>query len=110
MMQQQINYHMCPKFEKAFYILGKKWNGLLIDVLLSQPAGVRFSELASCVNKCSDRVVAERLRELEANHIVKKVKSDDGKRYLYQLSEQGKDLASVINQAHRWAEKWIECR
>ncbi len=29
-----MDFSLCPKFEKGFQILGKKWNGLIIDVLL----------------------------------------------------------------------------
>ena len=32
----QTEFTLCPKFEKTFSILGKKWNGLIIDVLLEK--------------------------------------------------------------------------
>lgn len=29
-------YTLCPKFTKTFGILGRKWNGLIIEVLLEK--------------------------------------------------------------------------
>jgi Predicted transcriptional regulators len=35
---------LCPKFTQTFMMLGKKWNGLIIEVLLEQPT-LRFKAL-----------------------------------------------------------------
>ncbi len=57
-------FELCPKFEHLFDILGKKWNGLILEVLTS--AGPqRFRDLSRSVTKCSDRVLVERLKNLE---------------------------------------------
>ena len=55
---------LCPKFTQTFMMLGKKWNGLIIEVLLEQPT-LRFKDIAGAITKCSDRVLCERLKELE---------------------------------------------
>ena len=60
---------ICPKFSKTFGILGRKWNGLIIDVLL-EDGPQRFKNLASKISKCSDRILVERLRELENEEII----------------------------------------
>ncbi len=109
---EKKEYHMCPKFEKTFSILGKKWNGLIIDVLLSDEPK-RFKDIASKVNKCSDRVMVERLKELEKEGIVEKTTREGCCRELYQLTAQGRDLATVMEDAHAWANKWYtleDCR
>ena len=54
---------ICPKFEQTFSILGKKWTGLIIDVLLDGPR--RFKDISSAISGVSDRVLVERLKELE---------------------------------------------
>ena len=50
MIKVESDYALCPKFEKAFSILGKKWNGLIIDVLL-EDGKQRFVELANCLQR-----------------------------------------------------------
>jgi DNA-binding HxlR family transcriptional regulator len=53
---------MCPKFEKTFNMLGKKWTGLIIKVLLNGPK--RFSEIRLLIPELSDRMLTERFKEL----------------------------------------------
>ena len=50
MIKVETDYALCPKFEKAFSILGKKWNGLIIDVLL-EDGKQRFVDLAKKIPK-----------------------------------------------------------
>ena len=102
---QESTYHMCPKFAKTFGILGKKWNGLIIDVLLAE-GPQRFKDIASKVDKCSDRVMVERLKELEGEGLVEKIPSEGCCRESYQLTKQGQDLAEVMGAVHAWANKW----
>lgn len=102
---------LCPKFEKTFGILGKKWNGLIIDVLLTE-GSQRFKDLALKVDKCSDRVLVERLRELQDDGLISRQIAADG-RPTYQLTQQGEDLRPIMSEIHSWAEKWFslaDCR
>lgn len=98
-------FKLCPKFEKTFGILGKKWNGLIIDVLLNE-GPQRFKDLALKVEKCSDRVLVERLRELQEDGLVLRQVATDG-RPIYCLTAQGEDLRPIMEGIHTWAEKWF---
>ncbi|WP_281165077.1 winged helix-turn-helix transcriptional regulator [Liquorilactobacillus sicerae] len=99
-----VDFKVCPKFEKTFGILGKKWNGLIIDVLLNE-GPQRFKELTAKISKCSDRVLVERLRELEEDGIISRELVSDC-RPVYKLTKQGLDLSQVMIDIHKWAEKW----
>ncbi|MGX7328764.1 winged helix-turn-helix transcriptional regulator [Enterococcus bulliens] len=99
METKKVNYTLCPRFEKAFSILGKKWNGLIIDVLLEEH-GQRFVELSKTIPMLSDRVLAERLKELEEEQIVQK---ND---HLYSLTEKGIALHESFDSVKRWSEEW----
>ena len=101
-------FKICPKFEKTFGILGKKWNGLIIEVLLTQ-GPQRFKDLSQKIDKCSDRVLTERLKELENENLIKKVSTDKGCRMCYCLTLQGEDLKDIMQAVHIWAEKWYSC-
>lgn len=100
------SFTLCPKFEKTFSILGKKWNGLIIEVLLNEGA-VRFKDLVSSVSKCSDRVLVERLKELENEGIVERNTYDDSSRVDYSLTDKGQELGPVMEAAHQWGDKWF---
>lgn len=109
MMEQieTINFSLCPKFEKGFQILGKKWNGLIIDVLL-EDGPKRFVDIAAMIPEVSDRVLTERLKELEAEGIVTRVVAcGSQKRMDYCLTSKGEALENVMNEIHQWGDTWI---
>ena len=97
---------MCPRYERAIQLLGKRWTGLLLDALLRGPQ--RFCELTSAVEGLSDRVLSDRLRELEVEGIVERIVYPHiPVRVEYQLTEKGKALAPVVDAIHAWAEEWV---
>ncbi|AQS53338.1 HTH-type transcriptional regulator YodB [Jeotgalibaca dankookensis] len=97
---------ICPKFEKAFMILGKKWSGLIIEVLLTGDR--RFKEIAAEIPDVSDRVLVERLKELEEKGIVIRTERTEGLvKVMYGLSQKGKDLEVVMKEIQNWSDKWI---
>jgi DNA-binding HxlR family transcriptional regulator len=96
----------CPRYEHAIQILGKRWTGLLLNALMDGPR--RFCELTSLVDGLSDRVLSDRLRELEAEDIVKRVVYPNiPVRVEYQLTAKGLALKPVIDAIHQWAQEWI---
>ena len=104
---QQTDYAMCPRYEHAIQLLGKRWTGLILDTLLRGPR--RFCEMTAAVEGLSDRVLSDRLRELEAECIIERVVYPQiPVRVEYRLTDRGQDLKPVIQAIHVWAEKWIE--
>jgi len=98
---------MCPRYEHATQLLGKRWTGLLMDASLRGSS--RFCELTYLVEGLSDRVLSDRLRELEAEGIVKRVVFPHiPVRVEYQLTEKGLALRPVIDAIHAWAAEWVE--
>jgi len=110
--ENEVTKVICPKFEQTFSILGKKWTGLIIDVLLEGPR--RFKDLAQTIDGVSDRVLVERLKELENQNIITKEMDDtcdisSG----YRLTDKGYALQSVMDEVQGWANNWItdeECQ
>jgi len=69
----------------------------------------RFCELTTVVEGLSDRVLSDRLRELEMEGILNRVVYPQiPVRVEYQLTEKGHALKPVIDAIHAWAECWIE--
>ncbi|MBW9171422.1 helix-turn-helix transcriptional regulator [Clostridium estertheticum] len=100
-------FHLCPRFEAAFQILGKRWTGLIIRSLLS--GSKRFSELQEIIPALSSRVLTERFKELEELGIVtRSVYPEMPVRIEYGLTEKGKDLEKTMDEIQKWAEKWAD--
>lgn len=99
-------YQMCPRYEHAIQLLGKRWTGLILDSLMDGPR--RFCELTSTVEGLSDRVLSDRLRELESEGIIERIVYPNiPVRVEYRLTGKGRDLRPVVQAIHEWAQQWI---
>ena len=97
---------ICPKFHKAIELVGSRWTGAVLQVLMGGPA--RFSTIRSAVGDISDRMLSERLRELEREAIVSRtVLPDPPVRVEYALTEKGQELHTTLAAVARWAERWV---
>jgi Predicted transcriptional regulators len=98
-------YQMCPKFEAAFELLGKKWTGLIIRTLMSGQN--RFSDIQEAIPSMSARMLTERFKELEKEGIViRKVYPEVPVRIEYELTEKGFEFKAAMDEIQKWAEKW----
>ena len=87
-------------------LIGKRWTGAVVRALIARPA--RFNHLLSGIPGISDRVLTERLRELELESIVERL-VDPGPpvRVSYRLTQRGLALAPVLAAVDCWADEWI---
>lgn len=98
---------MCPKYEVAMDIIGKKWTGLIIRVLMDGPK--RFKDIKSQIPEMSDRMLTERMKELESVGIVKRnVYPETPVRIEYSLTDKGNSLKSIIHAIQDWSEQWVD--
>lgn len=96
----------CPVFHRAVELIGRRWNGAIMRALFAGAA--RFSELTESIPELSDRMLSERLKELEAEGLVTRtVLPDTPVRIEYRLTEKGRALAPVLEAISDWAEEWI---
>lgn len=96
---------LCPRFHKAVELIGKRWTGAILRVL--QGGRARFNVIATAIPDMSDRMLAERLRELEHEGIVVRlVIPESPVRVEYELSEKGRALDETFCAIARWAEAW----
>jgi DNA-binding HxlR family transcriptional regulator len=97
----------CPRFHKAIELIGRRWTGAVIRVLLGGPR--RFNELLAAVPGISDRLLTERLRELEAEGLIRRdVQPGSPVRVVYSLTCAGAELQVALDALGQWAERWIE--
>ena len=97
----------CPRFQYAIELIGRRWVGAIVRVLVSGPA--RFNEILTAVPGLSDRLLTERLRELEREGIVTRtVSTERPVRVTYELTECGRSLDAILSDISHWAETWVE--
>jgi DNA-binding HxlR family transcriptional regulator len=97
----------CPLFHEAVELVGKRWTGAILKVLLDGPA--RFSEIAQAVPQLSDRLLSERMKELEARGLVERtVYPGPPVRVEYTLSDMGRDLEPALDQLQAWGRRWLK--
>ena len=98
---------VCARFHHAVELIGRRWSGAIISLMLQGPQC--FNEMLAAVPGLSDRLLTERLRELEAEGLVRRtVLPGPPVRVSYELTEAGKNLEPVIESLGRWAERWVK--
>ena len=97
---------LCSRFHRASELIGRRWTGAIIFVLLKSRC--RFATLRGAVPEITDRMLSERLQELEQEGILERtVIPDTPVRVEYALTRKGRALASTIDAIADWAHKWI---
>ena len=98
---------VCTRFHHAVELIGRRWSGAIISSMMTQPRC--FNEFLSAVPGLSDRLLTERLRELESEGLVRRtVIAGPPVRVSYELTQSGKDLEPVIDALGQWAERWVK--
>ena len=96
---------LCTQFHKAIELIGRKWTGAIVFLLLKGPS--RFTTLREAIPDITDRMLSERLQELEREAIVeRKVFPETPVRVEYTLTRKGRALASTVDSIADWAHKW----
>jgi DNA-binding HxlR family transcriptional regulator len=97
----------CALYHRAVELIGKRWTGAILLVLLDGP--LRFSEVRQLVPDLSDRLLSERMKELEAEGIVERRVFDGGPvRVEYALTRKGHALEPVVRGLKSWANSWLD--
>ena len=97
----------CPKYHQAIELIGRRWTGAIVSVLLRRGA-LRFCEIAEAVPELSDRLLSERMKELERHGVgVRTERPGRPVRVEYELTEMGRALAPAVYELERWARRWL---
>lgn len=96
---------ICARYQRAADLLSKRWTALIIRALLPGPR--RFTQLTEAITGLSDRLLSQRLKELEAVGIVsRQVYPEVPVRVEYALTSKGYDLERVVAELQHWADRW----
>ena len=96
----------CPLYHEAVELVGRRWTGAILRVLMDGP--LRFSEVAQAIPELSDRLLSERMKELESRGLVERTVIDGRPlRVRYELSEMGRELEPALAEIENWARRWL---
>jgi DNA-binding HxlR family transcriptional regulator len=96
----------CGLYHRAVELIGKRWTGAIVLVLLDGP--LHFSGIRQLVPELSDRLLSERLKELEAEGVVaRKVLDGTPVRVEYSLTEKGEALEPAVRALKDWGREWL---
>lgn len=95
----------CPAYHHAIELIGRRWSGVIIRAMIH--GATRFSDIHAAIPGISDRLISERLKELEAEGVVvRTVVPSTPVRVDYALTEKGRALGDVVAAVATWAEVW----
>jgi DNA-binding HxlR family transcriptional regulator len=93
----------CPT-EFALTVLGGKWKTIIIAYLSERPC--HYGELRQLLPGLSDKVLTERLQDLQRSGLVTRGKSAMSKsRRSYVLTARGATLRPILTDLYRWGSK-----
>jgi DNA-binding HxlR family transcriptional regulator len=96
----------CSLYHQAIELVGKRWTGAILLVLMDGP--LHFSGIRHLVPELSDRLLSERLKELEAEAIVeRRVLEGSPVRVEYSLTPKGRALEPTLGALKEWAQEHV---
>lgn len=96
----------CSLYHRAVELIGKRWTGAIVLVLLDGP--LHFSGIRELVPELSDRLLSERLKELEAEGVVeRRVLDGSPVRVEYSLTPKGEALEPAVRALKEWGREWL---
>ena len=103
--QQAPCGEVCPNFHAAIELIGKRGTGAILCALIERP--MRYGELGKAVPGLSDRLLSQRLRELEDDGLVERqVEAATPVRVTYSLTVSGRELDPALSEIKAWAKRW----
>ena len=103
-MRQSEN--LCPRYQYAVEIIARRWTALIVKVLIDGPK--RFNEISAALEVVSDRMLSERLKDLEREGVVERhVHPESPIRVEYKLTTKGIALEPILQAIEYWSKAWI---
>ncbi|MFD6756206.1 winged helix-turn-helix transcriptional regulator [Micromonospora gifhornensis] len=100
--RNSIHDDACPSFQETLELIGRRWTG---SILAAAAQGARrFGEYRAAIDGISDRMLTQRLKELEANGLIERtVIPSTPVQIRYDLSVDGKTLSQALQPLTRWS-------
>ena len=97
---------LCEVYHRAIELLGRRWTGAILQIMLGGTH--RFNDIAGAIPGLTDRMLSERLKELEAEGFVTRtVVPATPVRVEYRLTEKGASVGPIVQAIGEWAHEWL---
>ena len=100
MESQHEDCGYCPHFHRAIELIGRRWTGAILQVMLA--GQTRFGDIRDSVPGLSDRLLSERLKELEEAGVVSRCTAT--RDVHYHLTDVGREIEPVLDSVGKWAQ------
>src|SRR4051794_5368765 len=98
----------CPHLHEAVELVGRRWTGAILETLRTADRPLRFSEIAAAIPDLSDRLLSERVKELEARGLIdREVHPGPPVKVTYTLTDMGRALEPALSELKSWAQAWL---
>lgn len=95
----------CP-VEAALHRIGGKWKALIVLRLLAGPR--RFNEMQRSLSGCTQRVLTNQLRDLEADGLIhREIFAEVPPRVEYSLTPAGAALEPIVRAMCEWGQEHV---
>jgi DNA-binding HxlR family transcriptional regulator len=101
----------CPHYHAAVELLGRRWTGAIVEILLQagDDRPLRFGEIAAAIPELSDRLLSQRLKDLEATGVVEKHTCPNrAGNARYALTPMGRSLQPAVAELKAWGRRWLD--
>ena len=107
-VQQHAAQRCCPYYHEAVELIGRRWTGAIVEVLL-QAGPLRFGEIGNAIPALSDRLLSQRLKDLEDRGLVAQ-QDDPGPppHTRYALTPMGRGLEPAVAELKAWGRRWLD--
>jgi DNA-binding HxlR family transcriptional regulator len=97
---------LCEVYHRAVELIGRRWTGAILQIMLGGTH--RFNDIAASIPGLTDRMLSERLKELEAEGMITRaVNPDTPVRVEYRLTEKGAAVGPIVQAIGAWAHQWL---
>lgn len=105
MGERVVAPEVCSELHQSVELIGKRWTGAIVSVMLS--GANHACDIRNAVPGLSDRLLTERLRELEDAGIVRRDVTDARPPIVeYSLTDKGRALEPVLEALSAWGKSW----
>ena len=94
----------CP-VAKAAEVFCERWTALILRDL--GPGSTRFARLQRGIPQASPTLLSHRLKQLEAEGIVERRRSDSGRSWTYHLTPAGEEFVPIVRALGVWGQRWL---
>ncbi|MFD3454558.1 winged helix-turn-helix transcriptional regulator [Streptomyces sp. NPDC058691] len=97
-----IDDSSCPNLQGALELVGRRWTGGILEA--ASHGARRFGEYRAMVSGISDRLLAQRLKELEAEGLIERtVVPTTPVQIRYSLAADGRTLVEALQPLAMWS-------